>query len=640
MNSNENEIISFLEQMERNDNETAEQLQKLQQQITEGRDGDVVKLRKVLVAAKDKLKEQDGLLKRLTSIPFVIATAIRIDEVPIKDARLAPREVKGIHGAYLELTEDVELSGIHVGDEVEVIHPHEVRSEVREAKKLTVAGFDNEMNVVTLLDGSNAVRTHQNEFLRRFKITKKALNIPNSVIIIHEGKYFEVMHPEFEVKAGDQVMLNAQTMQIVKVAQPVYTGDISLIRSVRDSEFVEVDHGGSIRVAASGKLSGKLEEGDRVLLDSTLSVIIVNLGKEDRRFSFSETTNITWDDIGGLAEAKKQMIEAIEMPFRHKNVYAKYGKKPIKGILLYGPPGCGKTLLAKAAVSSITQLHGSKGAETGFIYVKGPEILDKHVGVAEATIRQIFQQARKHKETHGYPAVIFIDEADAILGKRGTGISSDMERTIVPMFLAEMDGLEDLGAIVLLSTNRPDVLDPAIVRDKRIDRKVNVGRPDQESTIEVFKLHLRGVPFNNGYTVLDIATLGRDELFSDRNRLYNIHVSTDKDEKVIPFTLGHLINGALIAGIVDQATSQAIYRDISKNGEAGGITKDDILCAINCIFEQNRDLNHNDELAEFVRDFRKDVVQIKRAERVKRIIETPVHAEKQVEGNVEEIVNP
>jgi proteasome-associated ATPase len=227
--------------------------------------------------------------------------------------------------------------------------------------------------------------------------------------------------------------------------------------------------------------------------------------------------------------------------------------------------------------------------------------------------------ARKHKKTHGYPAVIFIDEADAILGKRGSGISSDMERTIVPMFLAEMDGLEDSGAVMLLSTNRPDVLDPAIVRDGRIDRKVKVDRPDKDSAVEVFKLHLRGMPFSNGYTVQDMAVLGRDQLFSDRNRLYDIHVSTDKDDKVIPFTLGNLINGAMIAGIVDQATSLAIHRDISKGGDPKGLTKDDVIGAIDCTYEQNRDLNHQDELAEFVRDFRKDVVQIKRSDRVKQV---------------------
>ena len=603
MNDNsKNPLIDAVSQLEERHSQVSQRVADLQRSVLEWKDGEVQNLRKVLTVAKDKLKEQDDLLQRLTTEPLPYAVVVSVTGTATAQG---PRAFT--IGARVRIRRDSEYSHQNSGEGV-------IIEDVPEHKAWRRVRFDDgyKNNYRIGMTDSDDHQTRNGE-------CDLELVFSTAVVVLYEGKQLEVLPPEHkQVNPGDTVKLSMKTMQIVDVAEPVATGDTSLVRSVRNDKFVEIDHGGSIRVASAGKLSGKLEEGDRILLDSTLSVVLVNLGKEDRRFSFNQTTNITWDDVGGLAEAKKQMIEAIEMPFRHKNVYAKYGKKPIKGILLYGPPGCGKTLLAKAAATALAKLHKSNGADTGFIYVKGPEILDRYVGVAEATIRQIFMQARKHKEEHGFPAVIFIDEADAILGKRGSGISSDMERTIVPMFLAEMDGLEDSGAVMLLSTNRPDVLDSAIVRDGRIDRKVKVDRPDKDSAVEVFKLHLRGVPFNNGYTVQDMAVLGRDQLFSDRNRLYDIHVSTDKDKKVIPFTLGHLINGAMIAGIVDQATSLAIHRDISKGGDPKGLTKDDVIGAIDCTYEQNRDLNHQDELAEFVRDFRKDVVQIKRSDFVKQ----------------------
>jgi|GEM_PF-1980567 len=421
----------------------------------------------------------------------------------------------------------------------------------------------------------------------------------------------EDFDPVYPIRPGDIVKLNLQTLQIVEVAKPVHSGEVSIVRRIVDEITSEVDHQGTPRVVLNGTLSGKPEVGDRVLLDASASVIVRNLGKEDERFSFTMETNVSWEDIGGLLEAKQQMIEAVELPFRHPEIYKYYGKKPIKGVLLYGPPGCGKTMLGKATATALAAIHNGHSVSSGFIYIKGPEILDRYVGVAEATIRQIFQRSRKQRELHGYPSVIFIDEADAILGKRGMGISSDIERTIVPMFLAEMDGLEDSGAVVLLATNRPDILDPAVVRDGRVDRQVRISRPDPDSARSIFEIYLKNMPLSNGYSVEQLADLATKELFAEKRALYAIHLNGDRKGQVIKFTLGNLSSGAMIAGIVDQASSIALQKDLRENTTTG-VSTENILCAVDQVQNEVIDLNHADDLAEFVRDFREDVVSIQK----------------------------
>jgi len=427
--------------------------------------------------------------------------------------------------------------------------------------------------------------------------------------IVLEGKFFEVLLPkDIEINPGDSVLVVVETMQIVNRAAIQLVGDIGYLRRMIDETLSEVDYQSSVRVVFNGKFEN-LEKGDRVVLDSSATVIVRNLGIDDERFSFTADTNITWNEIGGLTEAKKQMIESVELPHKNPEIFRFYGKKSVKGILLYGPPGCGKTMLGKATATALARIYNSgTKASSGFMYVKGPEILDRYVGVAEATIRQIFAKARKHKEVHGFPAVIFIDEADAILAKRGSGISSDIERTIVPMFLTEMDGLDDSGALVILATNRSDILDPAVVRDGRIDRKIKIDRPTVESASAIFLLSLKQVPLNNGYSHEELAKLGSDEVFASRRVLYQIRT---RSTGVLNFTLGDVVNGGMIVNIVDQATSIALQRDLMKK-RPEGLCKDDLVAAVSVVEKHSRDLNHTDELAEFVHDFREDVVGIQK----------------------------
>jgi len=555
-----------------------------EQQIQE----QVQTLRNALEQAKAKLIEQKEMLDQLTSPPFAYAMVVSVNDNRV--SRLMKLEEPGTR---VRLRRDSKFASQNTNPgTVQGRHSHgwaTVHFDDGKTNQYRIGLKDVEGGACDL------------EFAE--------LKTVGTATIVLEGKFLEVLLPkDREINPGDTVAVVMETMQIVDLAATQLGGDIGYLRRMIDETFSEVDYQSSVRVVFNGKFDN-LEKGDRVVLDSTATVIVRNLGKDDERFSFTAETNITWNEIGGLMEAKKQMIEAVELPHKNPEIFRFYGKKPVKGILLYGPPGCGKTMLGKATATALASIYnGGSKKSAGFIYVKGPEILDRYVGVAEATIRQIFARARKHKESHGYPAVVFIDEADAILAKRGSGISSDIERTIVPMFLTEMDGLEDSGALVILATNRSDILDPAVVRDGRIDRKIKIDRPTEESASEIFRLSLKQVPLNNGYSHEELAKLGSNEVFASRRVLYQIRTNSNG---VLNFTLGNVVNGGMIVNVVDQATSIALQRDLSKK-RPEGLCKDDLVAAVSVVERQNRDLNHTDELAEFVHDFREDVVGIQK----------------------------
>jgi proteasome-associated ATPase len=239
-------------------------------------------------------------------------------------------------------------------------------------------------------------------------------------------------------------------------------------------------------------------------------------------------------------------------------------------------------MLGKAAANALATIYGKKGSRTGFLYVKGPEILNQYVGQTEQTIRDMFEDARRHKEENGYPAIIFLDEADAILAARGTR-NVGIGNTIVPMFLSEMDGLEESGAIVIIATNRPDVLDPAIVRDGRIDRKVTVTRPCVKSAEDIFRLNLNRVPVNEESAKVDIAKSVAALIYSDdclvKTGLY----------------LRDIVNGAMLANCINIAVSFAIQRDLGagKVKKGSGICMDDITTAVDRILRQSRTVIHD-----------------------------------------------
>lgn len=323
-----------------------------------------------------------------------------------------------------------------------------------------------------------------------------------------------------------------------------------------------------------------LQRGHDVLLHPKTFQIVENLGfppLEASEFAPAKIPDITWEDIGGLEDAKKDIIEAIELPYREEKLFKHYKKRPIKGILLSGEPGCGKTMLAKAAANSIAKIHKAESVRTGFLYVKGPEILNMYVGATEQTIRNMFMDARRHLAEYGYPAIIFIDEADAILATRGNRSIGGLS-TVVPAFLTEMDGLEESSAIVMLATNRPDALDPAIIREGRIDRKIHIPRPSKVNALTIVKNNLSKFPLAEGEDIDNLALTLVCEIFDD-GRMVN------DDTRLF-----EAINGAMLAACVDLAVSNAIHRDIGK--EPTGVNIDDIRTAVERIHSQNKGLTH------------------------------------------------
>jgi len=279
-----------------------------------------------------------------------------------------------------------------------------------------------------------------------------------------------------------------------------------------------------------------------------------------------EFKRIKWEEIGGLKSQIKIVRDSIETPLKNAKLMKEFGVEPIKGILLYGEPGCGKTMIAKAIASTILDHLKVKEAKDGaFIYLKGAELLSMYVGATEHQIAGIFHQAREYAIEHGHRAIIFLDEADALLRRRGTGLSSDVEKTIVPTFLSEMDGFDQYSPIVVLATNIPDALDPAILRPGRIDIKVRIGRPTVEDVKDIFKIYLAKVKTVDN--INDLVEVGTDLIYNTK--------------------LKSTVSGAMIAEIVNSATRIALSRCISSGREKKGIIKEDIDTAVNNIMNDN-----------------------------------------------------
>jgi proteasome-associated ATPase len=351
-----------------------------------------------------------------------------------------------------------------------------------------------------------------------------------------------------KLKIGDPILIHVKTSQFVRRNMLPGVGTTLTVSDVIDG-MAAVDMGGTTKLFPT---MVTIKAGDTVMMDEFDSIVVRVLPPRVKPYAVPET-GVTWDDIGGNAHAKAAMIEAIEHPHLHKDLFAFYGAAGAKGILLYGPPGCGKTMLGKAAATSM-------GASDGFIYSKGPEVLNPYVGVAEATVRGLFSQARDFRAKTGRRAVIFIDEAESILGARGAR-GSYMEKTIVPTFLAEMDGVSDSGAVVMLATNRSMSLDPAVVRDGRIDRKIEITRPNKEDSVAIAKTHLRKAPTDDAdglsHHLIDTAWFAG---FTNGGN---------------PYTFAEVVSGSLIAGIVEKGKTFAMRRDIA-NGTRTGLKPEDI----------------------------------------------------------------
>ncbi|MGP6173207.1 proteasome ATPase [Corynebacterium sp. A21] len=344
------------------------------------------------------------------------------------------------------------------------------------------------------------------------------------------------------------------------------TGNIATLTERFDTQRALVsDHNGEERVIhLASPIAATARAGDTLLVDSRAGIALERIPKtEISSLSLEEVPNITYADIGGLDSQIEQIHDAVELPFSHPDLYRKYDLNPPKGVLLYGPPGCGKTLIAKAVANSLAARVGD-GSPAWFLNVKGPELLNKFVGETERRIRLIFERARELASA-GRPVIIFFDEMESIFRTRGSGVSSDMETTVVPQLLTEMDGVEGLRNVIIIgATNREELIDPALLRPGRLDVKIRIERPDRAGARDIFTRYLReSIPLATPAEGLIDAAV--EKLFTPRP--YVELDLADGTREVLHYS--DFISGAMIANIVDRAKKLAIKDQIAGVSDAG-----------------------------------------------------------------------
>ena len=439
--------------------------------------------------------------------------------------------------------------------------------------------------------------------------TYLATNEDGTVDIITGGRKLRVAtHPEIDPKSlvkGQEVMLN-EAMNIIAARQFEVQGEVVTLKEILDANrAVVVGHADEERVVSlADPLSAlHLRAGDSLLMDTKTGYVYERLPKpEVEELVLEEVPDITYADIGGLGGQIEAIRDAVELPFLHADLFAEHQLKAPKGVLLYGPPGCGKTLIAKAVANSlakkIAQKSGQENARSYFLNIKGPELLNKYVGETERQIRLIFQRA-KEKSEEGFPVIVFFDEMDSIFRTRGSGVSSDVENTIVPQLLSEIDGVETLSNVIVIgASNREDMIDPAILRPGRLDVKIKIERPDESAAGEIFKiyllpelpLHEETLAKHNGdrqaaVTSIIAATVHRMYDESEENRFLEVTYANG-DKEVLYFK--DFNSGAMIENVVARAKKEAIKRFL----EAGekGIKEEDLTLAIRAEFKENEDL--------------------------------------------------
>src|SRR3954471_23484033 len=381
--------------------------------------------------------------------------------------------------------------------------------------------------------------------------------------------------PLDELQPGQEVMLN-EAFNVVAARAFERTGEIVILKDVIDDDrALVVAHADEERVVQlSGPLrSEKLRIGDALMLEGRSGFVFEKIPRaEVEELVLEEVTDIDYSDIGGLSAQIEQIRDAVELPFLHPDLFREHGLKPPKGILLYGPPGCGKTLIAKAVANSLAkktaELRGAKDSKSYFLNVKGPELLNKYVGETERHIRLIFARARE-KASDGTPVVVFFDEMDSLFRTRGSGVSSDVETTIVPQLLSEIDGVERLeNVIVIGASNREDMIDPAILRPGRLDVKVKIQRPDAEAAADIFNKYITtDLPFHES----DLSEHNGDvqaTVDAMVQRTVEAMYSTEKSNEYLEVTYANgdtemlyfkdFNSGAVVQNVVDRAKKYAI----------------------------------------------------------------------------------
>ncbi len=436
-------------------------------------------------------------------------------------------------------------------------------------------------------------------------------NDDGTIDVFASGRKMRVaLHPDIEIedlRKGQEVVLN-ESLNVVLARDPDQGGEVVTIAEILEDgrRALCVGRADEERVAEiSEYLSGvRLRAGDSVLMDPRTGLLLEKLPRpEMEEVVLEEVPDVTYSDIGGLDNQIEAITDAVELPYMYRELFSEYRLPAPKGILLYGPPGCGKTLIAKAVANSlakkVSERTGNVNTRSYFLNIKGPELLNKYVGETERQIRLVFQRAREKAE-EGVPVIVFFDEMDSLFRTRGTGISSDMESTIVPQLLAEIDGVETLrNVIVIGASNREDLIDPAILRPGRLDVKIKIERPDEQAAEQIFARYLTpDLPLDAG-TVQSLGGGHPDKAVKAMiERTVTEMYRADEDNRFLEVTYQNgdkevlyfkdFSSGAMIENIVRRAKKLAIKRAIAAEGT--GIRLDDMLASIKQEYKENEDL--------------------------------------------------
>jgi proteasome-associated ATPase len=436
-------------------------------------------------------------------------------------------------------------------------------------------------------------------------------NDDGTIDVLSSGRKMRVnMHPDIELEElerGAEVALN-ESFNVILARAPERSGEVVSVKEVMEDgvRALIVGRADEERVCelADAIRGTHLRPGDTLLMDSRTGMLLEKLPRpEVEDLLLEEVPDISYSDIGGLDSQIEQIADAVELPFLYQDLFAEHRLPAPKGILLYGPPGCGKTLIAKAVANSlankVAEKTGDAKGRSYFINIKGPELLNKYVGETERQIRLVFQRAREKSE-EGWPVIVFFDEMDSMFRTRGSGISSDMESTIVPQLLAEIDGVEGLrNVIVIGATNREDLIDPAILRPGRLDVKIKIERPNVEAARQIFSQYLSteipldpdevsrmgaGDPETAVPKMIDLTV---EEMYREDSNNRFLEVTYANGDKEILY-YKDFASGAMIENIVRRAKKLAIKRFIA--GGAKGIRTQDLVDSIKQEYKEHEDL--------------------------------------------------
>jgi len=489
-----------------------------------------------------------------------------------------------------------------------------LENKLREANRQLVQAFNQNEKLVNALYEAREQITSLKEEVDKLCAPPStygvylSVNEDGTVNVLSQSRKVKVnLHPSIKsegLKPGQELVLN-EGLNVVEAAGYEIQGDVVILKELleegRAIVTLRADED-KVGIVADPLRSVKLKIGDHILMDGKSGYLLEKLPKSEvEDLALEEVPDINYEDIGGLTTQIEAIKDAVELPYLYADYYREHQLRPPKGVLLYGPPGCGKTMIAKAVANNLAQKISEKRGEKVkgyFLNIKGPELLNKYVGETERKIREIFVKARE-KAAEDVPVIVFFDEMDALFRTRGSGISSDVETTIVPQLLAEIDGVEHLrNVIVVGASNRQDLIDPAILRPGRLDVKVKIERPDAVAAVDIFNkymtaelpIHQSELSQNGGEiqpAVDRMITATVEEMYSleEENRFLEVTYANG-DKEVLYFK--DFASGAMIESVVRRAKKLALKRYIKSSEK--GINLDDLLNAVREEFKENEDL--------------------------------------------------